>query len=708
MNVQACALTRHLRSLRTSGWQIGLIISIGLTLCKGQAEVGTNELRTAAAVRGLTVQEAEQHQRVHLRGVVTFFHEGFFSRFVQDDTAGIYLNAWTNMPVLSAGQLVEVEGVTGAGEFAPVVTPEEVTVLGEAPLPLAQQASIEELMGGQKDSQFVEVRGIVRSAQLQGNEGAQLFVLELASGSSRLSIYSRQLPVRRPEDMLASTVRARGVCCTKFNRRRQLFAVRVMVPRPEDLVIEKPGPQEPFAVAARPIDSLLQFRPHEFYNHRVKVAGTVICFEPARRVFLQDRNLGIEVQIQGGEPLEPGDRVEALGFVSRGDYTPMLQDAIYRKLSSGAPLPPAEVTPDQALKGNYDCRLIRITARLLDWTVHGTESCLILQQDGYVFQACLSQVVPAEPFIDFPNGGRLTVTGICLIEPGEWLAGEDWRAKSFRVELQSLKDVQVVELPPWWTLRRAFCIAGIVGGAALAAFSWVGLLHRQVAERTRELEVQIQERQRAERERLVEQERARVAQDLHDDLGAALTEVSMLGAMARTPSLPQSERDRYLEKLTSAVRLMVAALDEIVWAVNPKYDSIASLASYYSLFAQRFLNLAGIGCRLDVADSFPEIPLDSRSRHYVFLCFKEALNNAVRHSGASQVQIQMATIDHQLRIAVADNGQGFMPAQLPPGSDGLTNIKARMTKLGGRCDIASQPGQGTTVEFRLPLKEPVP
>jgi signal transduction histidine kinase len=671
-----------------------------------KAQTPAGELRTAAAVRSLTVEEAEQHRRVRLRGVVTFFDAGFYSHFVQDDTAGIYLATSTNLPPLVQGQLVEVEGVTGAGEFAPVVLPSRVKVLGEAPLPAAQLASVEELMGGQKDSQFVEVRGLVRSVQLQ--EALQLYLIEIATGGARLSVYARRLPVARPEEMLDSTVRVRGVCSTKFNRRRQLFATQLMVPRLEDLVVEVPGPEDPFVAAPRSIGSLLQFKPQESYGHRVKIAGTVTYFEAGRLLVLQDGDQGVEVQTQGREPLAPGDRVEALGFVSQGDYTPLLQDAIYRKMSAGQPLQPSRVTSAEALKGNRDCQLIQVAARLLDRAVHGTERYLVLQEDGFIFHAYLSQTEGRDAFAGLENGSRVSVTGVCRIDPGEWLAGEDWRAKSFRVQLRSIGDVLVLELPSWWTLARVLWMTAAAGVMALGAFSWVLLLRRQVAERTHELGIQIQKRQRVEREHLVEQERTRIAEDLHDELGATLTEVSMLGSLARTPSLPLEDRERYLEKLTNASRAVVVTLDEIVWVVNPKNDSVASLASYYSLFAQRFLKLAGIACRLRVAETFPAAPLDSRLRHGVFLAFKEALNNAVRHSGASQILIEMEVVENQLKIAVADNGRGFVLADCLSGSGGLASMKERMPKLGGRCEIKSQPATGTTVEFWLPLEANAP
>ncbi len=685
------------------GWWfcVGAIVAGGLF--SAAAQPAGEELRTAAAVRGLTVEQAQQRTPVRLRGVVTFFDELLYSRFVQDDTAGIYLRESTATPPLLPGQLVEVVGTTSPGEYAPIVEPGQIRVLGTAPLPKPKPVTYEQLASGTEDSQFVEIAGIVRSVHF--DDASQHHSIEIATGGGRLSVFARQLPVPRTEELLDSIVRVRGVCVTQFNHQRQLFAIRLMVPRPEDLVIERPAPPEPFAIPARPIRSLLQFAPQEAYGHRVKVAGTVSYYESGRVLFLQEGDQGVEVQTRERNGLELGDRVEALGFVSLGEYTPVLQDAIYRKVSSGPPPAAAQVTPDEALKGKHDCRLIQVSARLLDRAQYGAERYLILQDGDTVFQAHLKEPPGQDSLASFANGSRVAVTGVCRIVPGDWWAGEDWRAKSFRVQLRSPADVVVLQLPPWWTLKKVLWIAGALGFVALAAFSWVMVLRRQVVERTRQLETQIQKRQRAERQRLIELERTRVAQDLHDELGATLTEVSMLGSLARTPSLPPESKERYLDQLTTVSRSLVATLDEIVWAVNPKYDSVASLASYYSLFAQRFLNLAGIACRLEVADSFPATPLDSRLRHGVFLAFREALNNAVRHSGATEVQISMEVVANQLNIAVADNGKGFAPAADQPGSDGLTSMTQRMQKLGGTCEIISQPGTGTTVAFRLPLEE---
>jgi signal transduction histidine kinase len=411
----------------------------------------------------------------------------------------------------------------------------------------------------------------------------------------------------------------------------------------------------------------------------------------------------VEVQTEWREPLALGDRVEALGFVGQGEYTPVLQDAVFRQVASGVPPAPLPVTPDAALRGRYDCRLVQLSARLLDRARYGTERYLILQEGEFIFQAYLQRTGVTDEFAALQNGSRVSVTGICRIEPGDWRAGEEWRARSFRLQLRSVADVALLEAPPWWTLQRVFWIAGALGFVALAAFSWVGVLRRQVSERTRQLEVQIQERQRAERRREIEQERARVAHDLHDDLGARLTEVNMLSSLIKSPTTSAEEKGRYLGELSATARQMVTSLDEIVWAVNPRNDTIASLASYFGAYAQRLLDLAGIACGLDVAEDLPEHPLDPRFRQELFLACKEALTNVVRHAQATQVWLRISVANGQLVVVVADNGRGVDLRERTVGADGIANMEERLRSLGGGCEISSDATKGTTVCFRAPL-----
>jgi signal transduction histidine kinase len=679
------------------------LLCFAFALSSVPAQTVTNELRTVAAIRGLTVEQTQQKLPVRLRGVVTFFDETLFSRFIQDDTAGIYLQFPANVgpPELALGQVVEVTGTASPGEYAPVVVVRNLTVVGEMPLPKPKLVTYEQLASGTEDSQFVEISGIVRSVRMLDN--SPYHQIEITTGGGRLLIFAKALPVERAEELLDSTVRVRGVCSTQFNHQRQLFAIRLMVPRPDDLKIEIPATRDPFAIDARPISSLLQFAPQSTYGHRVKVAGTVIYSDPGASIFLQDGDHGVEIETKQRDLLQVGDKIEAIGYVSQGDYTPLLQDGVYRKISSGEPPPPARIAPDEALTGNYDCQLIQVSARLVDRAVHGSEQYLVLQQSNFIFQAAFKHNEGRDDFALLENGSRISVTGVCRIQPGEWQAGDNWRAKSFSVQLRSPADVVLLQAPPWWTLEKLLWMAAALGFVTLAAFVWVAVLRRRVAERTRELEVQIQKRQLAERTREIEQERARVAHNLHDDLGSDLTEVNMLTTLVKSPTTSNEEKQRYLGELSETARRMVTSLDEIVWAVNPRNDTIASLASYFGSYAQRFLDIAAVSCGLDIAQDLPEHPLDPKFRQELFFAFKEALTNVVRHAGATQVWLRISVRDDSLIVEVSDNGHGFDPNNHQAGDDGIANMKDRLNTLGGQCEITSNAKEGTTVCFRAPL-----
>ena len=680
-----------------------VMLIIGLSLVRLMSLGWAEELRTAEAVRVLKTEPAPKTMQVRLRGVVTFFDEQLYSRFIQDDTAGIYLQASTNTPTLFPGQLVEIEGATSPGEYAPVVLVDHVHVLGEAPLPPSKQVNYEQLATGIEDSQFVEITGVVRS--VRPLEQTPYYDIEIVTGGGRLLVYAKHLPVAKAEDLLDSTVRVRGVCSTQFNHQRQLFAIRLMVPRPDDLKIEAPAAENPYATDARPIGSLLQFTPQKSYGHRVKLAGTVIYYDPGAALFLQDSNHGVEIQTKEHISLALGDRVEALGFVGQGDYTPLLQDAVYRKVSPGPILAALPLTADGALKGEHDCQLIQVTGRLIDRTQHANEQFLILQESNFIFQASLKQTDGRDDFTRLANGSRVAVTGVCRIEPGKWEAGENWRAKSFSLLLRSPDDVVLLAAPSWWTLEKMLWIASAFACATLAAFSWIAVLRRQVAERTRELEVQIQQRQLAERRREIEQERARVAHDLHDDLGSRLTEVNMLATLAKSKTTSPDEKERYLTELTATAGQMVTSLDEIVWAVNPRNDTIASLASYFGAYAERLLDMAAITCGLDIAEELPDHPLNPKFRQELFFAFKEALNNVLRHAAATQVWLRISVHANSLIVEVADNGHGFDPQIRQAGDDGIANMYERMRGLGGLCAVASDPKLGTTVRFQAPLPD---
>lgn len=212
-----------------------------------------------------------------------------------------------------------------------------------------------------------------------------------------------------------------------------------------------------------------------------------------------------------------------------------------------------------------------------------------------------------------------------------------------------------------------------------------------------------------ERQRALERERARIARDIHDDLGASLTRISMLSQSVRAEVEPQPQVAADADQIYRTARELTRAMDEIVWAVNPRHDTLDSLVSYLGRYAQTFLASPGMRCRLDVPISLPNWPLTSEIRHNVFLAFKEALHNVVKHAKATEVRITLELGAASFVLSVSDNGLGFAPdTQHQEGriqtGNGLPNMRKRIEEIGGKIDWVSAPGEGTKVRMAVPVR----
>lgn len=243
----------------------------------------------------------------------------------------------------------------------------------------------------------------------------------------------------------------------------------------------------------------------------------------------------------------------------------------------------------------------------------------------------------------------------------------------------------------WQTLWFRILAVALIVGATAGTAQWVN--SRRMRARMALLEKQ----------RALEVERSRIAQDLHDDLGTSLTEITFLTAMASRPSSSAADIKDNLASISDKSLELVKALDEIVWAVNPKNDSLRNLVNYLCLFAQEFLRPTGIQCRLDVPQGLPDLPLNADQRHTLFLVTKETLANAAKYSGATIVQLHVKYQPQLLVFTLKDNGHGFDRAKIRQDRNGLSNIESRMRQIGGEAGISSGPGDGTQVELKLPL-----
>lgn len=235
------------------------------------------------------------------------------------------------------------------------------------------------------------------------------------------------------------------------------------------------------------------------------------------------------------------------------------------------------------------------------------------------------------------------------------------------------------------------------GLAALAAVAVTVGIALAVIRRRTQRRIDLLERQSA-----IERERIRIARDLHDDLGASLTEIDLLGALAERGGPTTPEVADRLRSLRGKARETVMSLDEIVWAVDPRNDTLGSLGEYVGSFAQQFFRATTTRCRLAIDPEPRDLPLDSEVRHALFLAFKEAVNNVARHAGAEECRVSLAVTGGELRIEVSDDGCGFgaNAAGFVPG-EGLRNIRERLAACGGWQRLDSAPGKGTTIALGL-------
>ena len=194
---------------------------------------------------------------------------------------------------------------------------------------------------------------------------------------------------------------------------------------------------------------------------------------------------------------------------------------------------------------------------------------------------------------------------------------------------------------------------------------------------------------------LLAAERERIARDIHDDIGARLTRISMLAGMVGDGGGTSAE-------VAEEVRDVVRALDEVVWAVEPRNDTLSSFVDYLYNYAENYIESAGLRLRADIPMELPDLPVSSRVRHAAYLCVKEALNNLVKHSGARTAFVALSVSGENVKVSIGDDGKGFIGPR--SGGNGLANMRGRMARIGGTFEIGSRPGGGCEVVFLFNLE----
>lgn len=693
-------------------------------------------LRDAASILSLTAEQAGARQQVILQGVVTAAEPDWRGQFfVQDDTGGIFVENLGHEPP-APGDVVQVEGVTHPGAFAPIISAPVWRRLGSAPLPEAKRAAIEDIKAGHEDSQRVEVVGVVRTARIEG----QSLIFELSVAGNRLQVQARAGAGRRPEKLIAARVRVRGTTAMHYiGALRHLTAPVVYVPREEDFTVLESEQENPFDQPVTPVNNIAQYRRGRHAEQRVHVHGVVTLQRPGEGLFLQDASGGLRIETAQRGLHAVGEPVEAVGFVEYEGHLPVLRDAVLRR----APGPPAPVAArlvpfNEIARGEHHGENIILRGRILHrstrphtrqdgrvegfvttWLVQGPEITFTMEHLGAEENPALAGI---------PEGSVVEAEGVCM-------STIDAVAKlhSLRLLLPDPPRVRVVARPSWLTPARLLIGLAALSLGLVIVVAWLltvakknarlrGLvrdlelaqrelqeahdtLEQKVEERSAQLQVEMTARKTAEVQfRAVLAERTRLARDLHDTLEQTLAGIALrLNTAAKLSRRDPEASDTHLQLARNWLHQSQVGLRRSIWDLRSRELEQFDLASALKCSADQLVQGTDIALDFEtrgVAQGLPEVVEEN-----VLRIGQEALTNIAKHAHATRVRIALEFDPGVLRLHVEDDGAGFNPGAKPAdGHFGLTGMEERAKRIAGSITVTSAPGQGTSIVVEVPLE----
>lgn len=642
----------------------------------------------------------------------------FGSQFVVwQDGVGMYVNAtWGGGDLnrilqghkITPGDRLRIRGTVRDGDVSPVIVPSHIDWLGPGNLPEARPTNLIDMLSGRLSSQWVRIEGVVQAVKpFPGQEN--FWLIQIGTPNGRFAVRMLQEPEVDPTSWIDAAVSVRGTCMCFLNQRGEMMGVNILSNSSADISLLSLPPTDPFAVESSNLNRLQTFSPYVVMPHRRKISGIVTLCRPGSYLYLQQGDRGVKVLSSDSAQFRLGDMIEASGFVVRGERVLGMEHAVLRRVGSGSPPEPleiSEISPEFLRRplhpppyNDLNGRLVKLTGIL---ELHGEEfdgSWLSVVSGGAVVRVRL----PVEMRNDIPRRGSLVqLTGICELEyPPSHLIETITGPSGIRLLMRDTDDLTVLKAASWWTPQRLQIVVAAMATLLLLSLIWARTLKRKVRQRGMALASEITNRKVAETRTA---ERTRMAEELHDTIAQGLTGVSLqLDAARRATDGRPNELPRHLQL---ASQILSSSRDEIrrsLWNLRSGLldtdDLIGSLESIAANLSPD--QQPKISCRcVGKMKLLPE-----GVAHALLRIAQEALSNAVNHAAAQAVEAVVEFGVDKVILMVSDDGQGFDTKdalELDESHFGLQGMRGRARRLNGQFQIDSKPGSGTTIRVTFP------
>lgn len=673
-------------------------------------------------IRSLSREEAANAIPVKLTGVVVY--KGWNDLILHDGNESIYLDfrfskelgVWTgNYPDLSKyapGIGIVVEGVTDPGGFSPMVLVSKIESIGPKPIPPPLRPTTENLLSSSNDSQWIEVDGIVRKLD---NKEHNINTLTLMVGGHQCQvIILGKLGIPR-EQLVDAKVRIRGVLLNITNLRSQTAGIKMHSNGRNDIDILTPPPSNPFLAPKIPIDRLISYQPKVDFGHRVASSGMVTFAIPGV-FYLMDNGACVRVESADAN-VSPGDLVEVTGFIDTSKGLASYSEALVKKTGTSTVPPPLEPSIFDILNPktrsaeemvsvpghpDYDGRVIRLKGVLRRVLPPGKDgnTTVIMESDSHLVYALLPGNAPS-----WKEGALIELTGVCELEM-ERINEMPWFSiKGFHVWLSSPADLRVISEPPWWTPKRLSILLTGVLLVLIISLIWGYAMRRQVTIRGAQLAAEISARESAEIEYATTlRERQRLAHDLHDTLEQALMGVALqLEIASRSQITDPKQSTHHLALARQFLERSRSEVHRTVWDLRT-HGQVGK--DFLDILKDRVSSMVeGSGVKITLNREGEAIPIPDLIAGNLLMLTQEAVTNALKHSGASEISIILSTQPGYLELVIEDNGRGFDLASSPgqdAGHFGLQGMRERVKRLMGKIELNTSCGHGTKILVWVP------